>query len=119
MRTTLAGAVAAAGVALAVAAIADATPHLANARVETRSAAGGLEPAFHAAIAAARGPAWIGYEVPTEVHHQMCCWDSTDSVGLECARCRLEGRDGFQVGGGPGHRADRTASREGDETLPV
>ena len=119
MRTTLAGAVAAAGVALAVAAIADAPPHLANARVETRSAAGGLEPAFHAAIAAARGPAWIGYEVPTEGRHQMCCWDSTDSVGLECPGCRLEGRGGFRVGGDRDHRSDRTLSLEGDETILV
>jgi len=119
MRTTLAGAVAAAGVALAIAATADAPPHLANARVETRSAAGGLEPAFRSAVAAARAPAWIGYEVPTEGRHQMCCWDSTDSVGLGCPGCRLEGRGGFTVSGDRDHRSDRTLSLEGDETILV
>ena len=119
MRTTLAGAAAAAGVALAVAATADAPPHLANARVETRSAAGGLEPAFRSAVAAARAPAWIGYEVPTEGRHQMCCWDSTDSVGLGCPGCRLEGRGGFTVSGDRDHRSDRTLSLEGDETILV
>jgi len=119
MRTTLAGAAAAAGVALAIAATADAPPHLANARVETRSAAGGLEPAFRSAVAAARAPAWIGYEVPTEGRHQMCCWDSTDSVGLGCPGCRLEGRGGFTVSGDRDHRSDRTLSLEGDETILV
>jgi len=119
MRTTLAGTAAAAGVALAIAATADAPPHLANARVETRSAAGGLEPAFRSAVAAARAPAWIGYEVPTEGRHQMCCWDSTDSVGLGCPGCRLEGRGGFTVSGDRDHRSDRTLSLEGDETILV
>jgi hypothetical protein len=119
MRTTLAGAVAASCVALAVAATADAPPHLANARVDTRSAAGGLEPAFRSAVAAARGPAWIGYEVPTEGHHRMCCGDSTDPVGLECPGCRLEGRGGFRVSGDRDHGSDRTVSLEGDETILV
>jgi len=119
MRTTLAGAVAASCVALAVAATADVPPHLANARVETRSAAGGLEPAFRSAVAAARAPAWIGYAVPTEGRHQMCCWDSTDSVGLGCPGCRLEGHGGFTVSGDRDHRSDRTLSLEGDETILV
>src|SRR5438445_7968069 len=120
MRMALAHAVAALAVAaLAVAAAADTPPHLANARVETRSAASGLEPAFPSAVAAARAPAWIGYEVPTEGRHQMCCWDSTDSVGLGCPGCRLEGHGGFTVSGDRDHRSDRTLSLEGDETILV
>ncbi len=119
MRRTLAGAVAASCVALAVAATADVPPHLANARVETRSAAGGLEPAFRSAVAGARAPAWIGYAVPTEGRHQMCCWDSTDSVGLGCPGCRLEGHGGFTVSGDRDHRSDRTLSLEGDGTILV
>src|SRR5438128_8456398 len=119
MRMALAHAVAALAVAaLAVAAAADTPPHLANARVETRSAASGLEPAFRSAVAAARAPAWIGYEVPTEGRHQMCCWDSTDSVGLGCPGCRLEGRGSFSVRGDR-DRSDRTLSLEGDETILV
>jgi hypothetical protein len=119
MRTTLAGAVAASCVALALAATAEVPPHLANARVETRSAAGGLEPAFRAAVAAARAPAWIGYEVPTEGRRQMCCWDSTDSAGLGCPGCRLEGHGSFRVGGDRDHASDRTLSLEGDDTILV
>ncbi|HEY2942988.1 MAG TPA: HEAT repeat domain-containing protein [Vicinamibacteria bacterium] len=119
MRMTLAGAVAASWVALAVTATADAPPHLANARVETRSAAGGLEAAFRSAVAAARAPAWIGYEVPAEGRHQMCCWDSTDAVGLGCPGCRLEGHGGFTVSGDRDHRSDRALSLEGDTTILV
>jgi hypothetical protein len=118
-RTTLASAMAASCVALAVAATADAPPHLANARLETRSAAGGLEPAFRSAVTAARAPAWIGYEVPTEGRHQMCCWDSTDSGGLGCPGCRLEGHGGFTVSGDRDQRSDRTLSLEDDETILV
>jgi HEAT repeat protein len=120
MRTaTLAAAVAVSCVALAVAGTADVPAHLANARVETRSAAGGLEPAFRSAVAAARAPAWIGYAVPTAGHHQMCCWESTDSVGLGCSGCRLEGHGSFTVSGDADHRSDRTVSLEGGDTMLV
>jgi HEAT repeats len=116
MRGALAFTVAASCVAAAFAATTDAPARLVNARVETRSAAGGLEPAFRAAVAAARAPAWIGYAVPAEGRHQMCCGDSTDEVGLECPGCRLEGRGSFTV---RGDRSDRTLSLEGDETILV
>jgi len=118
MRGALAYAVAISSAA-AFAAAADAPAHLVNARVETRSAAGGLEPAFRAAVAAARTPAWIAYEVPAEGRHQMCCWDSTDDVGLGCPGCRLEGHGSFTVRGDRDHKSDRTLSLEGDETILV
>jgi hypothetical protein len=118
MRRSLAGAVVAASVAAAVAATAEAPAHFVNARLETRSAAGGLEPAFRAAVATARAPVWIAYEVPTEGRHQMCCWDSTDSVGLGCPGCRLEGHGSFVVGDRD-HRSDRPLSLEGDGTILV
>ena len=118
MRGALAFTIAASCVGAAFAATTDAPSRLVNARVETRSAAGGLEPAFRAAVAAARAPAWIGYAVPTEGRHQMCCWDSTDEVGLGCPGCRLEGRGSFSVRGDR-DRSDRTLSLEGDETILV
>ena len=118
MRGALAFTIAASCVGAAFAATTDAPGRLVNARVETRSAAGGLEPAFRAAVAAARAPAWIGYAVPTEGRHQMCCWDSTDEVGLGCPGCRLEGRGSFSVRGDR-DRSDRTLSLEGDETILV
>lgn len=119
MRATLACAVSVSCAAAALAATADAPPRLVNARVETQSAAGGLEPAFRAAVAAARAPAWIGYAVPAEGRHQMCCWDSTDSVGLGCPGCRLEGRGSFTLHGDRARGSDPTISLEGDETILV
>ena len=119
MWRTLACTVAASCVAAGLGATAEGPAHLVNGRFETRSAAGGLEPTFRAAVAAARAPAWIGYAVPTEGRHQMCCWDSTDSVGLGCPGCRLEGRGSFTMHGDRDHPSDRTLSLEGDETLLV
>jgi HEAT repeat protein len=104
--------------AAAFAATADAPARLVNARVETRSAAGGLEPAFRAAVAAARGPAWIGYAVPAEGRHQMCCWSSSDDIGPGCPGCRLEGHASFTVRGDR-ERSDGALSLEGDESILV
>jgi hypothetical protein len=119
VRTLLASGVTAAGAAAAFAAIADTRPRLVNARVETRSAASGLEPALRSAVAASRDPAWIGYAVPGEGRHQMCCWESEESAGLACPGCRLEGRGGFTVRGGGEPPGEGTLSLEGDETVVV
>jgi len=78
-----------------------------------------LEGLFRAAVAAARAPAWIGYAVPTEGRHEMCCWGSTDEVGLGCPGCRLEGRGAFMMHGDRVHGSDPTISLEGDETILV
>jgi hypothetical protein len=121
-RATLVGGaawVAAAGVTAAVVGATDALPRLVNARVETRSAAGGLEPAFRSAVAATRGAAWIGYAVPTDGHHQMCCGDSRESVGLGCPGCRLEGHGAFTIRGDHDRPWGGTLSLEGDETIVV
>lgn len=117
--TLLASAVTAAGAAAAFAAVADTPPRLVNARVETRSAASGLELALRSAVAASRAPGWIGYAVPGEGRHPMCCWESGESVGLACPGCRLEGDGGFTVRGGGEPKADGTVSLEGDETVVV
>ena len=53
------------------------------------------------------GPCWIGYAVPGEGRHQMCCWDSGDSAGTGCSGCRLEGEGSFTVSG----KRDRTGDR--------
>jgi hypothetical protein len=123
MRPTLAcgaaACVAAACVGAAFATTSEPPPRLVNALVETRSAAVGLEPAFRSAVAAARGPAWIGYAVPTEGRHQMCCWDSTDSVGRGCPGCRLEGHGAFTVRGDHDRGSDDAVSLEGDGTIVV
>ena len=63
-------------------------PHLQNARLETRSAASGLEPAFRAILSAQSSPAWVGYAVPiVPGDRQMCCWNNDVMCG-----CSLEPR---------------------------
>jgi hypothetical protein len=64
-------------------------PRLANARMQTRSAAPGLEREFRALVNAQDEPAWIGYAMPIiPGEHNMCC---NYSQGC-CAGCQLEGR---------------------------
>jgi HEAT repeat protein len=59
------------------------TPRVTNAKVETRSAAAGLEKEFRALAASLEGPAWIGYSVPMIAgRHQTCCC-SSQPVKLE------------------------------------
>lgn len=73
-------------------------PRLANAKLETRPVANGLEREFQSLVSAASGPAWIGWAigaVPGE--HQMCCYSSfEDAAGNRCCRgCPLEGFRGM------------------------
>ena len=62
---------------------------LVNARVDTRSAAAGLEPAFKAVLAAQPQPAWIGYMVPSVRTFNLGCeynnngWGGPGTVHLE------------------------------------
>jgi hypothetical protein len=64
---------------------------LINARVEQRSAAGGLEKAVRDASRAG-GPVWIGYAVPAlDARRHMCCYPSMKHLDSPCAgSCRLE-----------------------------
>jgi hypothetical protein len=48
---------------------------LTNARLDTRSAAGGLDAAFRAAVAEQPQPAWVGYSVPASRAHGFGCGD--------------------------------------------
>jgi len=52
-----------------------AQPRLTNAKLQTRSAAAGLEKEFRAIVNGAAAPAWIGYAVPATPgeHHSCCC----------------------------------------------
>jgi hypothetical protein len=53
-------------------------PHVQNARIETRAAAGGLEATFRAIVNGQSAPAWIGYAVPIiPGDPQMCCWNNS------------------------------------------
>lgn len=81
--------------------------HLVNARIVTRSAAAGLESAFHSIESAEAGPAWIAYAIPTVPgRHEMCCGSYRDDDVSCCRRCRLEGEshNGFTMDNGEGVR---------------
>jgi hypothetical protein len=96
----------------------EAPPRLVDARLDTRSAVGGLEPAFRAAVKDASGPRWIGYAVPSTGRQQMCCWNTVDDAGQGCPGCRLEGKGAFSVRG-EAAPAEGTASLEGDASVLV
>ncbi len=54
---------------------------LVNAKVDTRSAAAGLEREFKALLTGQPQPAWIGYEVPTVRGAEMNCEYVRDGIG--------------------------------------
>lgn len=63
-------------------------PRLSNAKLETRSAAAGLEKEFNSLLASTASPAWIAYAVPVANRDSFsCCW-TNDNCG-----CSLEGRN--------------------------
>ena len=67
-------------------------PAISNADLRQASAASGLDPAIASAIAAAKGPLWIGYAVRAiPGDNNSCCWNDNGRVcGLEGQR-RMEG----------------------------
>jgi len=74
---------------------------IANAKMETRSAAQGLEREVRA-IAARSGVSWIGYRVPMVAGpRQMCCYDTvSDASNGCCGVCRLDGGGGVSMSTG-------------------
>lgn len=93
--------------------LAAAPPQIANAQVTTRSAAAGLVQAVEAALRGNPSAQWIGYAVPVEGRHQMCCWGDSPSSRANgcCGRCRLEEGHGFTMG-----REDSSTQLESDGT---
>lgn len=66
-------------------------PRLQNAKLETRSAAAGLEQTFRSIVSSQSDPAWIGYAVPiVPGERQMCCFNGSEC----CSGCRLETASG-------------------------
>jgi hypothetical protein len=83
---------------LLAASIDDAPVPLANARVQTHSAAPGLQAVFRP-LARETGPAWIGYAVPVMGRHQMCCYRSTDDIGTATPGCNVENEGAYSING--------------------
>jgi hypothetical protein len=101
--------------ALLVLVVAAVPAQIVNARLSTRSAAAGLAPTVDAALRGDPNAQWIGYTVPVEGRHQMCCWDSSASRSRACCdTCRLEKGEGFSVGG-----SDSSTALEAEGTTTV
>lgn len=69
------------------------TPQVTNARIETASAAAGLEAALRQA--GGQEPLWVGWTVPMVVgKHYNCCWSHKgDFKDMKRTACQLEGRN--------------------------
>ena len=94
-------------------------PRLTNAKVQSRSAAAGLEREFRGIVGAQESPAWIGYSVSVLGEHHMCCWNSVDSYrnsGGCCGGCNLEGRNEVTYSNSDD---DRSVKLEGPQTMLV
>ena len=84
-------------------------PRIVNAKLETRSAAAGLERGFHSLVAAQAGPAWIGYAVPIVAGQWHACCSMRCGSG-----CLLEERNATQ------YQTDaRSVQLEGAQRLVV
>ncbi|MBW8878703.1 MAG: HEAT repeat domain-containing protein [Acidobacteria bacterium] len=72
-----------------------APPQVANARLETASAGGGLEAAVRQAGASAREPFWIAWSVPMIAGQRYNCCFNNAGKGEKWTRttCHLEGKD--------------------------
>jgi len=70
---------------------------LINAKLDTRSVASGLEPAFHALLAAEPQPAWVGYTVPAVRAYGLGCEfvsrDGSAAFGPDAGVVHLEPPD--------------------------
>lgn len=115
-----AGGLAAAVLACAAAAGAQ-QPRVVNTKIETRSAAGGLEKEFRAIVASQTSPAWVGYGVPMiPGERQMCCFNNNDGYARGGC-CNLEGRDtGISINSSDrGSISGGTVKLEGPQTMFV
>jgi HEAT repeat protein len=67
-------------------------PKISNTRLETRSAADGLERAYRSFLSAQSDPAWMAYSVAAiPGRHPLCCNDGwSDDDRESCGRCSLE-----------------------------
>jgi HEAT repeats len=82
---------------LLLAGSADEVPsNLTNARLQTHSAASGLEAAFRP-LAREAGPAWIAYAVPVRGRHQMCCYRTMDAIRTTAPGCYLESEGAYTI----------------------
>lgn len=71
-----------------------------NARMETRSAAQGIDREVRA-VAARGGVVWVGYRMPMVAGpRQMCCFDTITDGNACCGTCRLEGGGGVTMSTG-------------------
>ena len=90
-------------------------PKITNARLETRSAADGLERAYRSFLSAQSDPGWMAYSVAAiPGHHPLCCGDGwSDDDRESCGRCSLESdRDTNHTVSGSGSGVEHLESQQ-------
>jgi hypothetical protein len=87
-----------------------AQPNIVNAKLEQKSAVGGLSATLRG-LAMRTSPAWVAYSVPMiSGRHELCCDNSWDSgVSAFCGECQLEEGYGTSV-----HGSDRQGNGEAE-----
>ena len=86
-------------VLLAIPALAAPPPRLTHTPFVAQSAAGaGFEKTVRAWASAQTAPGWLGYEVPANGHHDMCCFDSWEGSERRGGGCRIEDHGSFSMG---------------------
>jgi HEAT repeat protein len=84
-------------VLLAIPALAGPPPRLVRTPVESRAAAAGIEKTVREWASAQTAPGWLGYEVPANGHHDMCCFDSWEGSERSGGGCRIEEHGSFSM----------------------
>jgi hypothetical protein len=93
------------------------TPHVENAKFETRDVAGPLDAAFRAIVEQAEKPEWVGYGVAEVAgDRSACCGNYNNGNGGGCGTCQLENEHGGMQG--TTHKSG-TAALEGGQQLIV
>jgi HEAT repeat protein len=72
-------------------------PRLVRTPVASRTAVAGLDKAVREWAAAQTAPGWLGYEVPANGHHDMCCFDSWEGSERRGGGCRIEEHGSFSM----------------------
>jgi hypothetical protein len=105
---------------LAVAPLSAQQPRLTNAKIETRRATSGLAEVFRAVVAAQAAPAWIGYAVPANNNHQMCCFDYIGGRVRGGGCCWLEKEShGSSIRSSGEQTGDRSSKQKDEQTISL
>ena len=84
-------------VLLAIPALAAPPPRLVRTPVQSLAAGSGFDKAVRDWAAGQTAGGWLGYEVPANGHHDMCCFDSWEGSDRRGGGCRIEDHGSFSM----------------------